>query len=78
MTCFESEKGLQRAFTEPATLIGSGTANYMYSVSFRDESGASIVELRSRKTIWGGLQASEEEIEQSLRECAVVTARTAE
>lgn len=54
---------------EFVTLLNSGTGNYQYSLSFTDTENGSIVELRSRKTIFGGLQAPKQAIQDIIDLC---------
>ena len=75
---FDSRRDKWFIMGEISSGYSGGSGVYMYSLSFGDGPAGSIIELRSVKTIWGRLHAPKEYIEQSLRECAVATARTAE
>ena len=55
--------------------VGGGTDYYPYSLSFLDNSRGATIELRSLKTVWGGLQAPEDDIDEFISECSAAILR---
>ena len=50
--------------------FGGDTDYYPYSLTFSDDPRGATIELRSLKTVWGGLQAPEDDIDEFVRECS--------
>lgn len=55
--------------SEVTTLLGSGTGSHNYSMAFSDTVDGTLVEIRSRKTVWGEDHAPIEQIFETAEGC---------